>query len=96
MTEEKASDIVIVTEEKSSVNNKTIKRSEQLMKTNNAKMEIALARAKMSSSELSKATGISRASIGRMITGAVCKPSNIGIVAEALGVDVTDLIDMEQ
>lgn len=66
------------------------------MKTNNAKMEIALARAKMSSCELSKVTGISRASIGRMITGAVCKPFNIGKVAEALKVDVTDLIEMEQ
>lgn len=65
------------------------------MKTNNMKMQIALARAKMSSSELSEATGISRASIGRMIRGTVCKPSNIGIVAEALGVDVTAIIETE-
>lgn len=66
------------------------------MKTNNMKMQIALARAKMSSSDLSKATGISRASIGRMITGAECKPYNVGIVAEALGVDVTEIIDTEE
>ena len=66
------------------------------MKTNNMKMQIALARAKMSSSDLSEATGISRTSIGRMIGGAECKPFNVGIVAEALGVDVTDIIDMEE
>ena len=66
------------------------------MKTNNMKMQIALARAKMSSSDLSEATGISRASIGRMIGGAECKPFNVGIVAEALGVDVTEIIDMEE
>lgn len=65
------------------------------MKTNNMKMQIALARAKMSSSQLSEATGISRASVGRMIRGAECKPFNVGIIAEALGVDVTDLIETE-
>lgn len=65
------------------------------MKTNNSKMEIALARAKMNSGKLSELTGLSRASIGRMIRGAECKPFNIGIVAEALGVDVTEIIDME-
>lgn len=66
------------------------------MKTNNFKMEIALAKAQMSSKELSEATGISRASIGRMIGGAVCKPFNVGKIADALGVEVIDLIDMEQ
>lgn len=66
------------------------------MKTNNLKMQIALARAKMSSRQLSEATGISKTSIGRMIGGAECKPFTVGIVAEALGVDVTDIIDMEQ
>ncbi len=65
------------------------------MKTNNIKMQIALARAKMRSDKLSELTGISRASIGRMIGGAECKPYNVGLVAEALGVDVTELIDME-
>lgn len=65
------------------------------MKTNKLKMQIALARAKMSSSMLSDATGISRASIGRMIGGAECKPYNVGIVSEALGVDVTDIIETE-
>lgn len=65
------------------------------MKTNNMKMQIALARAKMSSGELSEATGISRASIGRMIGGAECKPFNVGIVAEALKVDVTELIETD-
>lgn len=64
------------------------------MKTNKLKMQIALARAKMSSSELSEITGISRASIGRMIRGAECKPFNIGIVADALKTDVTELIDI--
>ena len=65
------------------------------MKTNNMKMQIALARAKMRSDRLSELTGISRVSIGRMIGGAECKPFNVGLVAEALGVDVTELIDME-
>ena len=66
------------------------------MKTNNMKMQIALARAKMSSRDLSEATGISPTSIGRMIGGAECKPYIVGIVAEALGVDVTEIIDMEK
>lgn len=65
------------------------------MKTNKMKMQIALARAKMSSRKLSELTDISPASIGRMIGGAECKPFNVGLVAEALGVDVAELIDME-
>lgn len=64
------------------------------MKTNGMKMQIALARAEMQSQKLSELTGISRASIGRMICGAECKPFNVGKVAKALGVDVTELIDM--
>lgn len=63
------------------------------MKTSKEKMQLALARAKMQSQQLSKLTGISRSSIGRMIRGAECKPFNVGIVAEALGVDVTELIE---
>lgn len=66
------------------------------MKTNKMKMQIAMARAKMRSDKLSELTGLSRTSIGRMIGGAECKPFNLGKVAEALGVDVTELIDMEQ
>ena len=65
------------------------------MKTNKMKMQIAMARAKMTSGKLSELTDISRTSIGRMIGGAECKPHNVGIVAEALGVDVIELIDTE-
>ncbi|MBD5089248.1 MAG: helix-turn-helix domain-containing protein [Clostridiales bacterium] len=66
------------------------------MKTNKIKMQIAMARAKMTSGKLSELTGLSRTSTGRMISGAECKPHNVGIVAEALGVDVTELIDTEK
>lgn len=64
------------------------------MKTNNMKMQIALARAEMKSQKLSELTGLSMCAIGRMIRGAECKPFNVGKVAKALGVDVTELIDM--
>lgn len=66
------------------------------MKTDKMKMQIAIARKKMTSMQLADAAGLSTVTVGRLLGGASVAPITAGKVAEALGVDVTDIIDMEE
>lgn len=62
------------------------------MKTDRKKLELAMARACMSTSDLQIATGIPRPTINNVISGRSVRPSTLGRVAKALGVDVVELI----
>lgn len=63
------------------------------MKINKQKLLIAMARKKMTNASLARATGITPQTVGNMLRGC-CDTSlpTVGKVAEALGVDVTDII----
>ena len=63
------------------------------MKLDKKKMQIAMARKKMSNASLARATGITPQTVGNMLRGC-CDTSlpTVGKVAEALDVDVTDII----
>ncbi len=63
------------------------------MKLNRDKVNIAMARKKMTVMDLAKAYGVSRARINVILNSQVITPVCAGRVAEALGVDVTDIID---
>lgn len=62
------------------------------MKTDRKKLELAMARACMGTSDLQIATGIPRPTINNVISGRSVRPSTLGRVAKALGVDVVELI----
>ena len=63
------------------------------MKLNRDKVNIAMARNKMSATDLAKAYGVSRARINVILNSQSLTPICAGRVAEALGVDVTEIID---
>ena len=58
------------------------------MKTNRKKLELAMARACMSTADLQKAPTINNAISGRGI-----RPCTMGRIAKALGADVAEIID---
>ena len=61
------------------------------MKTNRKKLELAMARACMSTADLQKATGMPR--INNAISGRGIRPCTMGRIAKALGADVAEIID---
>ena len=63
------------------------------MKANRHKLEIAMANACMTTTDLQKVTKMPRPTINNVITGRGVRPATIGRVAKALGVDVTEIID---
>ncbi len=63
------------------------------MKLNRDKVNIAMARKKMNATDLAKAYGVSRARMNVILNSQVLTPVCAGRVADALGVDVTEIID---
>ena len=63
------------------------------MKLNRDKVNIAMARKKMNATDLAKAYGVSRARLNVILNSQVLTPVCAGRVADALGVDVTEIID---
>ena len=63
------------------------------MKTNRKKLELAMARACMSTADLQKATGMPRPTINNAISGRGIRPCTMGRIAKALGADVAEIID---
>lgn len=61
------------------------------MKLDRKKLDIAKARACMSTNDLYKA-GIQQGTWCRVINTCSCKPETAGRIAKALGVDVTDIL----
>lgn len=54
---------------------------------------LAMARAKASREELAVKTGLSPVSITNLLGRGRCKPATAGKLAEALGVDVTEILE---
>ncbi len=63
------------------------------MKLNRDKVNIAMARKMMTVTDLAKAYGVSRARMNVILNSQVLTPVCAGRVADALGVDVTEIID---
>lgn len=58
------------------------------------KLKLIQARACLSTNDLSEKTGLARATISRVLNGKVeATPKTIGLIAKALNVDVSELIN---
>ena len=66
------------------------------MKANRKKLQIAMARACMNSSDLPAAAKLPKATVQNVITGRNIRPATIGKIAKALGVDPVDIIETEE
>ncbi|MGU8770231.1 helix-turn-helix domain-containing protein [Clostridium perfringens] len=61
------------------------------------KLEILQARTCLSTNDLTEMTGLSRATVSRVINGKVkATPKTIGLIAKALNVDVIELLSEEE
>lgn len=65
------------------------------MKVNRKKLELAMARACMTSAKLPAAAGLPRPTVQNAVTGRSVRPATVGKIAKALQVDVTEIIEME-
>lgn len=65
------------------------------MKANKTSLKLAMARACMNTKELAAAAQLPRATLNNIIVGKNVRPATIGVVARALGVDVTEIIEQE-
>lgn len=65
------------------------------MKINRKKLELAMARSCMDSSDLSIVSGLPSATVKNAITGKGIRPSTMGKIAKALNVDPSELIEQE-
>ena len=66
------------------------------MRVNKQAYEQALGRAKMTAMEARKASGVKSTSFSRAIRGEEVSPATVGAIAEALGVDISELILVEE
>lgn len=66
------------------------------MRADRKKLELAMARACMSSSELASSTNLPRPTVNNVISGKGIRPSTLGKIAKALGVDPVDIIETEE
>lgn len=65
------------------------------MKINKQKLEVAMAKECINTSDLCKAAKMQYQMFRRIFNGGNCKPATIGRIASALGVDVTEIIETE-
>ncbi len=65
------------------------------MKANRKKLELAMARACMSSADLTAAAGLPRPTVQNVIVGRGVRPGTLGRIAKALGVDPAEIIEGE-
>lgn len=66
------------------------------MKANYKKLTLAMARACMDTRDLEKASQLPHSTLNNVIMGVSVRPSTIGRVARALGVDVTEILEDEE
>ena len=62
------------------------------MKLDKRKLEIAMARAKLNRDDLAAKSELPRPTVGTAFTRCTCKPVTAGRIADALGVDVTEIL----
>ena len=65
------------------------------MKASKIKLELAMARACMNTTDIALKTEMPRPTVNNVITGRSIRPATIGKVAKALGVDVTEILESE-
>lgn len=63
------------------------------MKVDRSKLELAMARACLTTAELTENAEMPRSTVNGVISGRSVKPGTIGKVAKALGVDVTEILE---
>lgn len=63
------------------------------MKISKKKLEIAMARAKLNRNELAEKAGMPVPTICTVARRESCKPGTVGRIADALGVDVTEILE---
>lgn len=63
------------------------------MKANKHKLELAMARACMNTTDLQKAAEMPKPTVFNVMMGKNVRPGTIGRIARALGVDVTEIIE---
>lgn len=62
------------------------------MEVSKKKLDFAMARAKINMVALAKKAKVSHATVSRVRQGKSCRPEILGKIAEALGVDVSELL----
>lgn len=63
------------------------------MKPNGRKIEILMAQQKLSQTELCRRAGVTRPTMTRVRNGYDARPETLGVIADALGVSVTEIIE---
>ena len=63
------------------------------MKASRKKLEIAMAKKCMNTKDLQKLANMPRPTLNNIISGRSVRPKTIGLVADALGVDVTEILE---
>lgn len=63
------------------------------MKFNKLKFQIALGKLQLTQTQFADKIGISRATISAVVNGKTCYPKTAVKIADALGVDVTELLE---
>lgn len=63
------------------------------MKLNEQKLTISMAKAQLNAFALCEKAGIQYQTLRRVLKGQPCKPATAGSIAEALGIDVEELIE---
>ena len=64
------------------------------LKIQTQKLKIAMARACMNANDLQKAAGMPRPTLNNAISGRGVSPKIAGRIAHALGIDVTELVEV--
>lgn len=65
------------------------------MKIDKKKLNLAMARKCLTTAELSTVAEMPRSTVNRVVAGKSAKPWTVGKIANALGVDVTEIIETE-
>ena len=63
------------------------------MKVDKRKLDIAMARAQLNRGDLAKKAGVPIPTLCNVMQRKTCRPATIGKIADALGVDVTEIIE---
>ena len=63
------------------------------MRISRKKMVCAMMDADLNIMQLAEKAGVSRTTVGSIKNGKSCAPATVGKIAEALGVDVTEIIE---
>ena len=66
------------------------------MKADRKKLELAMARACMDTRDLAEAAQLPRPTLNNAIVGKGVRPSTLGRIAKALGVDPTEIMEVKE